>query len=244
MPDETTCHPVRRLALSTLAVGQHFEKARFEASSGDTLRYAVLKPTETKPGETYPLVITLHGVGGRGKENWVGSYGANEVLANPEMRKKCPCFVVAPTCDKDETWRSAGRLQGKERLPDVFELIESLLKDLPIDSNRVYVTGQSMGGFGTFAAIVQRPGLFAAAVPVCGGHDPSDAKKIAHVPIWVFHGAKDRTVPVERSREMVEAIRKAGGEPKYTEYAEAGHDSWTAAYGEQEMWTGLFGRRR
>ena len=232
------------LALATPVLGQAFEKAEFKASSGDTLRYAMLKPSETTPGQRYPLVITLHGVGGRGKEDWEGGCAANKVLASPDMRKKYPCFVVAPTCGKEETWRSAGRLRGKERLPDVFELIESLLKEQPIDPDCIYITGQSMGGFGTFDAIVRHPDLFAAAVPVCGGHDPSEAKKIAHLPIWVFHGAKDRTVPVEMSRKMVEAIKEAGGKPKYTEYPEAGHNSWTAAYGEEEMWAWLFGQRR
>ncbi|MEM7012387.1 MAG: prolyl oligopeptidase family serine peptidase, partial [Verrucomicrobiota bacterium] len=113
-----------------------------------------------------------------------------------------------------------------------------------IDSKRIYVTGQSMGGFGTFAAIVQRPDLFAAAVPVCGGHQPENAEKIAGVPIWVFHGAKDTGVPVKLSRDMVEAIRKAGGDPKYTEYPNVGHNAWTPAYATAELWEWVFEQRK
>ena len=181
----------------TGVVAQSFEKLEFsETTSGDKLRYALLKPAKIEPGKTYPLVIALHGVGGRDAANWERNCAANAVLAAPEMRKKHPAFVVAPTCAKSETWRKAGKLlQGKERLADVFELIEQLLGDQPIDKSRIYVTGQSMGGYGTFAAIVQRPDLFAAAAPVCGGNDPANAAKIAQIPIWVFSRRQGRNRP-------------------------------------------------
>lgn len=231
------------LAVSS-GFSQEFEKAEFTASSGDVLRYAILKPAEVEAGKKYPLVITLHGVGGRGAENWERNCAANAALADPAMREKFPSFVVAPTTDPGQTWFSAGKLQGKERLPDVFDLIQQLLKDLPIDPDRIYVTGQSMGGFGTFGAIVQRPDLFAAAAPVCGGHLPENAEKIARIPIWVFHGAKDKTVPPTWSREMVEAIKAAGGEPKYTEYPDVAHNAWVPAYKDEAFWAWLFDQRR
>jgi predicted peptidase len=212
------------------------EKREFKTASGRTLRYAIFYPIATDTDTKYPLVITLHGIGGRGAQNWERNCYANTVLAKPEMRTKYPCFVVAPTCDKPSFW--AG-----EPLAAVFELIDRLQKVLPIDPDRIYVTGQSMGGYGTFAAIVQRPNLFAAAVPVCGGNKSANAPKIAHVPIWVFHGAKDGTVPVARSREMVEAIEKAGGKPKYTEFPTVGHAAWTPAYENNDLWEWIFNQR-
>lgn len=224
--------------------GGDFEKSAFKPSSGDELRYALLKPAGLKDGEKVPLVIALHGVGGRGSAAWEKNCSANLVLAGPEMREKFPCFVMAPTTEKRETWWSSAGLRGKERLPDVFELIEHLLAELPVDRKRVYVTGQSMGGFGTFGAIGQRPDLFAAAAPVCGGYDPEKAKGFAALPIWIFHGAKDTTVPVERSREMVEALKKAGGNPKYTEFPTTGHNAWTPAYNDEKLWDWMFAQRR
>lgn len=235
------------LALAGFAGAEaaEFDKSTFTGSSGDELRYALLKPAEApKPGGKLPLVVTLHGVGGRGKDNWENNCAANGVLAGAEMRKTFPCFVMAPTCAKSEVWWGTKGLKGKERLPDVFELIESLLKKFPVDPERVYVTGQSMGGFGSFGAVGQRPDLFAAAVPVCGGFEPARGKDFAHRPIWIFHGDKDSTISVERSREMVAALEKAGGEPKYTEYPGVGHNSWTRAYGEEDLWTWLFAQRR
>lgn len=214
-----------------------FEKTEFKTASGRGLRYAILRPTKVDTDRKYPLVITLHGIGGREAKNWERNCCANSVLAKPAMREKYPCFVVAPTCDKRSFW--AG-----ERLADVFELVEHLQKELPVDSDRTYVTGQSMGGYGTFAAIVNRPKLFAAAAPVCGGNNPANAAKIAPIPIWIFHGAKDGTVPVARSREMVEAIRKAGGKPKYTEFPNVRHAAWTPAYANEELWQWMFNQRR
>ncbi len=232
------------LSGSVAVWAQEFEKAEFTASSGDAIRYALLSPDTVKKGETYPLVITLHGIGGRGVTNWVPRCYANDVLATPAMRKDYPCFVVAPTTDKGETWWSSGGLRGKERLPDVFDLITNLVQEMPIDASRIYVTGQSMGGFGTFGAVGQRPDLFAAAAPVCGGYDAELAKKFADLPIWVFHGAKDKIVPTERSRDMVKVLKKAGGDPKYTEFPGVGHNAWTPAYDDPELWKWLFAQKK
>ena len=160
------------------------------------------------------------------------------------MRSKYPCFVVAPTCEARETWGNLGRLEGKERTLDLVDLIEKLLTEMPIDPNRIYITGQSMGGVGTFALVKERPDLFAAAVPICGGHLPENATRMKTVPFWVFHGARDKTVPVDLSREMVQAIQAAGGEANYTEFPEMGHSSWRPAYNTPELWKWLFAQKR
>ena len=113
-------------------------------------------------------------------------------------------------------------------------------KEYSIDPQRIYLTGLSMGGYGTWDLLARKPDLFAAGVPVCGGGDESTAEKFAKVPVWVFHGDKDTAVPVGRSRTMVEALKKAGGHPKYTEYAGVGHNPWDKAYADPKLMNWLF----
>lgn len=214
-----------------------FEKTEFQASSGRVISYLMMEPAEMNSGEQYPLVLALHGIGGRGQEDWEKNCYANAVLAEPAMREKHPCFVLAPTVGPQENWSG-------EPLLDVFDLIDALKEDLPVDPERVYVTGQSMGGFGTFQALMERPKLFAAAVPVCGGNDPARAGLISAIPLWAFHGTEDTLVPVTGSREMIAALREAGGEPKYTELPGVGHGAWGPAYDSAELWAWLFSQRR
>src|SRR5207237_1227270 len=113
-----------------------------------------------------------------------------------------------------------------------------------IDRKRIYLTGLSMGGYGTWVLLARKPELFAAGVPICGGGHVEGAKKLAKIPIWAFHGDKDGAVPPERSREMIEAIEKAGGKPKYTEYGGVGHDSWTRTYRDPKMHEWLFAQKK
>jgi predicted peptidase len=118
------------------------------------------------------------------------------------------------------------------------------LRKYRIDKDRVYLTGLSMGGYGTWALAAAHPEKFAAIAPICGGGNPAEAAKLARLPIWVFHGAKDPTVPIERSKEMVEAIKAAGGDAKFTIYPEAGHDSWTETYNNPELYQWLLAQKR
>jgi len=126
----------------------------------------------------------------------------------------------------------------------LFELLDSLLPTLSIDRKRIYVTGQSLGGYGSFYVVMKRPGLFAAAVPVCGGGAPAEANKFRGVPLWVFHGKADTVVPVQRSREMVEGIRTWGGSVALTEYEGVGHNSWEFAYSEQGLLNWLYAQHK
>jgi poly(3-hydroxybutyrate) depolymerase len=219
------------------AIAQGFAKTEFKDSAGTKLRYAILKPAKIKPDTKYPLVVSLHGSGGRGNQNWQGNCAANMALGKPERRQKYPCYIIAPTVGRNERWSGAP-------LTALMELIKSSLKKHPIDPARIYVTGQSMGGAGTYSAILKEPHLFAAAVPVCGRGQPDLAKKIVHLPIWIFHGEKDSVVPTRHSQEMVEALKKAGGKPIYTEYAGVRHNSWTPAYAEKKLWKWLFTQKR
>jgi predicted peptidase len=124
-----------------------------------------------------------------------------------------------------------------------LDLLAELASDLPVDAQRIYITGLSMGGFGVWDALARQPDRFAAAVVVCGGGDTATAGQIAHIPVWAFHGEQDEAVAPARSRDMVQALRKTGGMPKYTEYPNTGHDAWTATYRDPEMYRWLFAQR-
>jgi predicted peptidase len=212
-----------------IALALLLQDSEFKCADGYALKYALTAPDKPEEGKKYPLVLCLHGRGGNST--------AAKVLARDEMKKKHPCFILAPSVNRDYSW-SGGN--AKAALPYVFELVDDLMKKHPVDPDRVYVTGQSMGGYGTFGALAARPEFFAAAAPVCGGGKPADASKHKSVPIWVFHGADDPTVPVERSREMVKALKDAGAEPKYEEYPGVKHNSWDKAYATAELWSWMF----
>ena len=201
-----------------------------------------MTPLKTTAGEKYPLVIALHGSG--------GSVKASTVLARQPMREQYPAFVMVPEAGQGFTWAKTdafnrkGRGDLPEKLPVLIETIRSLLKTEAIDPARVYITGQSLGGIGSWGAIAQYPELFAAAVPVCGAWAVADVPKMKGVAVWAFHGEKDPTVPVHFSRDLTGAITKAGGTAKYTEYPGVGHNSWEKAYDETEMWKWLFAQRK
>jgi predicted peptidase len=134
--------------------------------------------------------------------------------------------------------------QPSQPLRQTLELVAALQKEFSIDPARLYITGLSMGGFGVWDAIQRQPDWFAAAAPICSGGDVSLAKKITGVPVWAFHGDADGTVKVRRSRDMIAALKAAGGTPKYTEYQGVGHDSWTATYRDPELYKWLFAQKR
>jgi predicted peptidase len=113
-----------------------------------------------------------------------------------------------------------------------------------VDSSRIYVTGLSMGGYGTWYLLTRYPDFFAAAAPICGGGDASRVEVFKHIPVWVFHGAKDDVVPVAQSRDMVKALRKAGAKPRYSEYRQVNHESWVPAYQERDLLPWLFSHSR
>lgn len=229
-----------------------FEALTFEDGKGGKLLYRLLKPAKYDPNQKYPVVIFLHGAGERGDDNKAQLVHGMADFASPAIREKYPAFVVAPQCPKEQKWVDVDWGTLKHDMPEkpasamrlTLELLASLEKQYSIDSDRLYITGLSMGGYGTWDALQRHPGRFAAAVPICGGGDPKHADKIKNIPIWAFHGAKDGAVKPERSRDMIAALKAAGGQPKYTEYPEAGHDSWTATYKNPELYAWLFAQRR
>jgi predicted peptidase len=157
---------------------------------------------------------------------------------------------VAPQCPDGKRWVEVDWALDSHKQPEesisltlTRELLASLQKEYRIDSKRFYVTGLSMGGYGTWDLITRTPDLFAAAAPICGGADETLAAKVTKLPIWVFHGDKDGVVKPLRSRNMVAAIEKAGGKPKYTEYPGVDHNSWTQTYANPEFMAWLFAQR-
>jgi predicted peptidase len=170
----------------------------------------------------------------------------------PDIRNRHPAFVVAPQCPAGKKWVDVPWESDRHELPEqpsetlglVLALLELLPNEFSIDPDRVYATGLSMGGYGTWDLLSRKPELLAAAIPICGGGDPKYAAKLKNIPIWVFHGDRDEAVKVERSREMVAALEAAGGRPIYTEYEGVGHNSWAATYANRAVWDWLFAQRR
>jgi predicted peptidase len=242
------------VVVATPANAAEPEAGEFKAD-GKTLPYRVLKPADTEAGKKYPLVIFLHGAGERGVDNkkqlvWFWNDKKPSPLTRPEVAA-AKAFVLVPQCPEGKRFVEVPWEKGSYKSPEVSEplkltlaLIDSFIKDHPIDADRVYIIGMSMGGYGAFDAVQRRPELFAACVPICGAGDVSKAKDIAHVPVWAFHGDADTAVPVSGSRDMIDALKKAGAEPKYTEYPKVGHNSWSPAFEEKEFWNWIFAQKR
>jgi predicted peptidase len=253
-PATTTAPAIAPKAPSALDA---YEAATYTDPSGGTLLYRLHKPAEAAKADAktkFPAILFLHGSGGNGADNAGeitdgGSSGAR-VLVSPEVLAKYPCYIIAPQCPRKQQWVNTNFQAEKHALPEkpsdslrmAVDLTKGLLKELPIDPSRVYITGVSAGGFGTWDALARNPGLFAAAVIVCGGADEATAPAITQtkIPLWVFHGKVDPTVKPIRATHMVAALKEAGSDVKFTEYPGVGHNSWEKAYTEKELFPWLF----
>lgn len=208
----------------------------------ESLRYFLFKPTTTNTGPL-PIVLSLHGGGpSRQFEHLLEpyapgfAYGLGRLTA-PETQRAHPSYVVAPWSD-NSNWD-----EGRLRL--VLAVLDALQTEFRFDTNRLYVTGQSMGGFGTWAILARAPERFAAAIPICGGGEPSTAPRFVRLPLWAFHGSADQLVPVRYTRDMIQALHRSGGQPIYWEYQDATHaDTAERAYCEPELMDWLFAQRR
>ena len=198
------------------------------------LRYLVHLPpgAEADKAKRWPTLLFLHGAGERGDDlKLVEVHGPPKIV---KTRKDFPFVVIAPQCPAGTWWNA----------PLLDDLLKEVAAKYPIDPDRIYLTGLSMGGFGSWTLAMEYPGRFAAVVPICGGGDPRDVERIKDLPVWVFHGAKDGAVPVDFSRKMVDALRKLGGRVRLTVYPDADHDSWTATYANDELYSWLLQQRR
>jgi predicted peptidase len=207
----------------------------------ESLKFRFFSEKRMSPKKRYPIMLFLHGKGSGGSDNEKQLNGIVRNFAAGKFHKKNPSFIFAPQCpDDSKGWRG-------EYLDDVIGLLRTAIKNLPVDEDRVYITGISMGGFGTWSALDEAPDLFAAAVPVCGGGNPATAKAIKEIPIWAHHGVADPVVSVEFTRKMVEALKKEKGDIKYTEYDAASgvkHDAWTPCYSNPEVYEWIYEQRK
>jgi len=237
----------------TFAQASRFSINKYTNDMGETLNYRLLYP-DYDTLRKVPLVIFLHGSGERGNDNESQLKWGVMNFANDQMMIMHPAFILAPQCPSNQSWSDFEKFENVREMqlslsPTkpmklLIELIHKLIKELAVDTNRIYITGLSMGGFGTFDAIERYPHLFAAAVPVCGGGDVSRAASIAHIPIWIFHGSEDAAVDPGLSLGMAEALNKAGSHPGFTLYPEVGHYSWLGAYSDPMMMEWLFRQHR
>jgi predicted peptidase len=227
-----------------------FSDAKYEHS----LPYRLFIPDNYDKSKTYPLVLFLHGAGERGTDDSLQLLGNNgaAVWADPKNQSTNPCFVLAPQCPRNEQWvdtpwglgsYSIESVKVSDEILMVMDILNALRKEFNIDATRIYCTGLSMGGYGTWDINLRYPDVFAAALPVCGAGDPSKANLIVNKPIWAFHGDQDNTVPVAAAREMIQALKNAGGSPKYSEYPGVGHFAWEPAYAESTLISWTFGQR-
>ena len=232
-----------RSELAAQDVVDGFVARSFKAANGETMPYRLFVPDATARSKRLPLILYLHGGGGVGQDNQKQISGGNtagtHAWTTTEAQRKHPAFVLAPQFADSERTNGWAGVAGK-----VIELLAAVSREFAIDADRVYVTGQSLGGYGTWDFITKHPDVFAAAVPLCGGGDPSRIGAARTLPIWAFHGGEDPVVPVTESRAMVAALRRAGSSVKYTEYPDVGHNVWTRAYAEPDLADWLFAQRR
>ena len=231
---------------ASVKLAQTFEARTYVNSRGEAMSYRLLKPLDYDSTKKYPLMVCLHGGAGWGTDNIKQIEGSLEaqILSSPENRKKYPAFLFVPQCPPGTGW--GGRMLADLKPQDslVFEIIDSLENEFAIDTRRLYVMGHSLGGYGVWYFMCSRPTVFAAAVPMAGEGDVTLAENIVDVPVWAFHGRFDRNVPVSGSRNIIEALRKAGGNPKYTEYPYVGHSIWGEVEETPELMNWIFAQKR
>lgn len=202
---------------------------------GRARNYVLYVPRRYDAARPWPLLVFLHGKGERGDDG-ISQTTVGIGRAIRRSPHRFPCLVLMPQCPEGVWWDAA--------LEDIQGVLEQTFAAYSVDSERVYLTGLSMGGFATWMLGARERETFAALMPIAGAGRIEDAAALAGMPIWAFHGAEDTVVPVEREREMVDAVRKAGGNVRYTEYRKTGHNAWDRAYGDREAVAWLLAQKK
>ena len=223
---------------ATPQIGQHAY-----AQNGQ-LNYLLFLPQDygKEKAEKWPLILFLHGIGERGDS--LNDLDRLKVLGPPmivEQQKDFPFIVVSPQCPTSSYW--------VERIDDLKMLLDQIVMEYSVDKSRIFLTGISLGGWGTWHFALQYPDLFAAIVPIAGFNElynnevPENICDLKNLPTWVFHGAQDKTVPIGRAEVMVEALRDCGRDVLFTIYPNAKHDSWTETYSNKDLYAWLLQQR-
>jgi predicted peptidase len=245
-------------AISTGAVEvSDFHARSHKLSATKNMVYRLFIPKNYQASIRYPLVLSLHGAGERGNDNAAQlKHDVSKMWADDSIQAKHPGFVLAPQCPANNQWVDVDWALGSydqsrapisDEMQGVIAILDSLGREFSLDPGRIYVTGISMGGYGTFDIVTRYPNRFSAAYPICGAGDPGKAAAIATLPLWAVHAADDPTVPVAGSRDMVNAIKQAGGQAKYTEYPASqriGHGAWVPAAKEPGLVAWLYSQVR
>lgn len=199
--------------------------------------YLIYLPKDYEEQVKVPLMLFLHGRGeSNGPLSLVAKWGPPRFAARGD---ELNYVLVSPQCPREDSWSSDVQ---QARL---VELLDEIIQSYKVDEDQVFLTGLSMGGYGTWRMAADHPDRFAAVVPVCGGGNPADADKLKELPIWVFHGDQDRPVPFSKSVEMVDAIKAAGSDSiRFTTFEHFGHNCWSATYATPELYTWMRKQRR
>ena len=240
------------ISATTMAQNQ-FSKEIFLSQNGDTLLYRELQPKSISADTKYPLVLFLHGAGERGNDNEAQlQHGAN-MFTNPVNQEKHPTFALFPQCPTNSFWAPINSEGAKDEsffpyndpmpttLQTVKELLDAFIEHNPVDTNRIYIMGLSMGGMGTFDMVCRYPQLFAAAIPICGGVNTQRLQEIdTSTSFRIFHGDADAVVPVGFSRDAYTTLKAKGVDVNYIEFPGVNHDSWTSAFNRDDFMEWLF----
>ena len=235
--------------LAALAVGASaedkpktgFVDKKHKNADGTESPYVVFVPKDYDGTKEYPVILFLHGAGETKNPN-AKKDGKQpvEVGIGPAIKKR-PDFAFITVIPRAESFGWGADTANAKR---ALAMLDTVNKEYKTDAKRQYLTGLSMGGMGTWSIAMAHPDRFAAIAPVCGRGDTKTAEKIKNLPCWCFHGDADTSVKVEGSRDMIDAIKKAGGTPKYTEYPGVGHNSWDKAYGTDELYKWLLDQKK
>jgi predicted peptidase len=228
-------------------------------SAGNVLPYRVLYPDNYDKTKKYPLILFLHGAGERGKDNEIQLVHGAKLFLTEENRKKFPAIILFPQCPRESFWAAVSVDRSTQPFKISFDynaqptwplvaandLVKKIANEEAVDKSRIYITGLSMGGMGTFESVYRYPDLYAAALPICGGGDPKAYdKRIKKTAFWVFHGADDAVVDAKLSRDMLAKLKSLKAENKYSEYPGVNHNSWDNAFAEPAFLPWMFAHKR
>ncbi len=245
-----SCH----FAFTLLSQNEAYLAKSYVSINGDTLLYRELTPQKIDTNAKYPLVLFLHGAGERGTDNNKQLTHGSMMFSNPVNQEKYACYAVFPQCPPDKYWPTPNRpdnFNSKEPFPSnaeisqplalTKELLDKLTEEYPIDKNRIYVIGLSMGGMGTFDIVCRFPEYFAAAVPICGGINIERLDNFrTNTKFRIFHGDADSVVPVRFSREAYVKLKEEGNSVEYIEFPGVNHDSWNPAFNQHDFFSWIF----